>query len=502
MAKILFVYPNREGYSIIPIAFSLLSAILKKEGHQVDLFDITFMVENTDHKARTAIKSVQKVDDTEKYWKNRSGFNITEELKKKLRDYNPDLVAFTIVENNYGCARDMFKIIKSVKDVPILVGGMFPTVAPEYFLKDENVDFICLGEGEITVVEIMRRIDSGKDFFEIPNCISKMRVGKNNIIKTPFAIIDTRNDIEGAPGWKQSKGPTAPYYRWDPNVIQDWTIFDPRHLHKPFMGKMHKTGYFEMSRGCLFKCAYCNNAGMQQLSKSWGIEENYNRDKPIPHVMEEISFLKKEYDLDLIFFNDENFLQISHERLEEFCKAYQKEIGIPFFVQTTAQTLQREEKTRLLKEAGCITIGVGVEHGNYELRSKMLNKLTPDSTIERAIANCNKYGIRSTAFIMLGIPGETEETIMETVSFCKKIKAPSVTVSIFAPYHGTPLRDLCIKEGYIEDRYYEEIGLNFRSVLNTPQLSSAKLEELYYKFIDLVYQDNLERDVELENCVI
>lgn len=502
MAKVLFVYPNKEGYSIIPIAFSLLSGILKKEGHEIDLFDISFMVQNLDHQARASTKSVQPIDDVDKYWGERKGFDINGELKKKIWSFNPDLIAFTIVENNYGCARDLFKVVKATKDVPIIVGGMFPSVAPEFFLRDDNVDFICFGEGEFTMIELMKRIDSRSGFLRVPNCITKVRVAETGGSRSPFTIIDERDNIPGVPGWKSSRGPTAPYYRWEPHVIQDWTIFDPRHLHKPFMGKMRKTGYFEMSRGCLFKCAYCNNLAMQQLSKAWGIEEKYNRDKPMKHVMEEISYLKKEYALELIFFNDENFLQISHERLEEFCAAYKKEIDLPFFIQTTAQTLQREEKTRLLKEAGCITIGVGVEHGNYELRSKLLNKKTPNSVIENAIANCNKYGIRATAFIMLGIPGETEETIMETVEFCKKIRTPSVTVSIFAPYHGTPLRDLCIREGYIENKYYENIGVNFHSVLNTPQLSSEKLEELYYKFTDLVYGENAERSREIESCIV
>lgn len=478
MAKVLFVYPNREGYPIIPIAFSLLSAILKREGHQVDFFDITFMVENRDYKARASIKSVQDINDVDKYWGHRAGFNINQELDKKIQVFNPDLVAFTIVENNYGCARELFKVVKATKNVPVLVGGMFPTVAPQFFLKDQNVNLICLGEGECTMVELTKRIDAGKNFLEIPNCITKLENGQT------------------------SRGPTAPYYRWDPHDIQDWTIFDPRHLHKPFMGKMHKTGYFEMSRGCLFKCTYCNNLGMQQLSKAWGIEEKYNRDKPLPLVMDEISRLKKEYGLELIFFNDENFLQIPHARLVEFCNLYKDQIGLPFFIQTTAQTLKREDHVKLLKEAGCITVGVGVEHGNYQLRSKMLNKNTPDEEIEGAIANCNKYDLRTTAFVMVGIPGETKETLTETIEFCKKIKSPSITLSIFAPYHGTPLRDYCVKQGYIEDRYYEEIGLNFRSVLNMPQLSSDELEWFYHHFTDLVFGDNKERHPELETCII
>ena len=71
--------------------------------------------------------------------------------------------------------------------------------------------------------------------------------------------------------------------------------------------------------------------------------------------------------------------------------------------------------------------------------------------------------------------------------FCRKLKAKSIAISIFAPYHGSFLHDVCVKEGLIEDKYYENISVNYSTILEMPQLPREKLEELYYNFNNLVY---------------
>ena len=164
MSKVLFVYPNKEGYPIIPLGISVLAGILKYHGHRVDIFDVTFMMpERIDHKAREKTGVVKKVD-VEKYWGSGDKIDIDEEFRKKILSFRPDLIAFSIVENNYGCAKKLFKIAKETVKTPIVVGGIFPTIAPEIFIEDENTDIICMGEGENALVELAKRIQEGRDF--------------------------------------------------------------------------------------------------------------------------------------------------------------------------------------------------------------------------------------------------------------------------------------------------------------------------------------------------
>ena len=463
MSKILFVYPNKEGYPIIPIGISILSGILKHYKHEVEIFDITFMLsDRLDHNAREKTGVVKKVD-VEKYWGHGDTVDINEEFKKKILSFNPDLLAFSIVENNYACAKKLFKVAKQTTNVPIVVGGLFPTVSPDFFIQDENVDIICVGEGEYAMLELANILDSQQCIDDIPNLIIKTKSG--DLIKNKF----------------------AKYYDWEPLIFQDWDIFDKRHLLKPFVGKMWRTGFFEISRGCPFNCSYCINKEYQEILKCLG---NYHREKPIDYAIEEIEQMKIKYDLELIFFNDENFLTMKKDKLRDFCKKYTEKINLPFFIMTRADSLIDEEKIKLLKDANCTTIGIGVESGNEEIRKNLLNKKMPNSIYERAFENCHKYDIRTTANVMIGLPFETEENILETANFCKKLKPHSLSLAIFAPYHGTKLYEICVKNGFIEDKYNENIATISSSILTMPQISKEMIEEYYYKINDMVYNNN------------
>lgn len=88
---------------------------------------------------------------------------------------------------------------------------------------------------------------------------------------------------------------------------------------------------------------------------------------------------------------------------------------------------------------------------------------------------------------MMGLPFETEENILASADFCKKVKTKSMGISIFVPYHGTKPRKVCVKYGFIEDKYDENISVRYSSVLKMPQLSRKKIDELYYNFNNLVY---------------
>jgi len=175
------------------------------------------------------------------------------------------------------------------------------------------------------------------------------------------------------------------------------------------------------------------------------------------------------------------------ERLSEFCEQYEKRVTLPFFIMTRADSLLDEEKVKLLKQAGCVTIGIGVESGNEQIRRTLLNKNTSNAVYEKGFDNCHKHDLRTTANIMIGLPFETEENVLERARFCRQLRARSISLAIFAPYHGTHLRKICIENGFIEDRLYDDIAIINASILTMPQLSKEKIKSLYYKFKDLVY---------------
>ena len=459
MSRILFVYPNKEGCPIIPLGISVLAGILKRDGHQVALFDVTFMIpERFDHDAREKNGTVTPVD-VRAYWGEGEKHDIEAEFRAQLVGFQPDVVAFSIVEANYSCAATLLRISKETTSALTLVGGLLPTTFPEVFLRDAHVDLVCVGEGEQALSELVRRLDGGEDLSSVANLIVKR-------------------------GGRQVRNKLASYYTWEPLTFQDWDIFDPRHLMKPFVGKMYRTGFFELSRGCPYRCTYCLNRLNQEIFKGLG---NYNRAKPMEYAVREMEHFKQQYALEMVFFSDENFLTMRQERLAEFCEKYPSRVGLPFFIMTRADSLLDEGKVKLLKDAGCVNIAIGVESGNETFRRQVLNKDIPNSVYEKAFALCHRADIRTTANVMIGLPFETEENILESARFCKKVQARSLGLGIFAPYHGTYLRDLCLQHGFIEDRMYGEIAVYDHSTLNMPQLSREKIGELYYKFNSLVY---------------
>jgi len=459
MAKILFVYPNKEGYPIIPLGISVISGVLKKFGHETGLFDVTFLVaKNFDQETRDRTGVVEKVD-IEKHWKHRSA-DIFGEFKKKLLSFKPDLIAFSIVETNYSCAKGLFKVAKEVcPSIPIVVGGIFPTIASDFFVRDNNVDLICVGEGEYAMLELAKRIDVDQDVCDVCNLI----------VKKDSRII--RNQL-------------AKFYNWEPLAFQDWSIFDDRHLIKPFMGRVRRVGCFELSRGCIYDCSYCVNKACQDVFKGLG---PFHREKPIDHAIDELSYLTRLYSLDLVFFADENFLTISNKRLKEFCSKYKESIALPFYISTRADSIN-EERIRLLKDAGCVTLCIGVEHGNERIRTMLLNKRITDSVYVKAFEVCRKLKMRTTANIMVGLPYETEENILESVKFCRKLQPDSLTMAIFTPFYGIALRDICVKNGWMADTFYDGISLNATDVLKMPQISNEKIVEYHEKFVSLVFQ--------------
>jgi len=459
--KILFVYPNKEGYPIIPLGISILAGVLRDAGHSVDLFDVTFMMkEKIDNASRVKASFVKDLD-MELYWgSNNNNVDIQSELVSKLQEYQPDIVALSIVENNYICAKQLLGIIRRTTNSLTIVGGAFPTIAPEFFVNDSNVDVICLGEGEYALAEVANRLAKNKSL-----------VGINNLFIRKEEVVTNSNGF-------------SEFYTWEPNVYQNFEIFDKRHLLKPFMGEVVRTGFFEMSRGCPYKCTYCANSMYQKIFCNL---KGYHREKPINYVIDEIEFMKNKYALELVFFNDETFMLMSKERFSRFSEEYTGRVNLPFFIQTRADTLLNLDRVKMLADAGCTMVGIGLESGNSDIRRKILGKEISNSSFVKAFQNCEKCSLNTTIYAMLGVPFETRADILSTIEFCKRLRPTMLSINIFAPYYGTELRKVCIENGFIEDKLYESMGMNCSSVLMMPQISKEEIDELFYSFSDKVY---------------
>ena len=175
---------------------------------------------------------------------------------------------------------------------------------------------------------------------------------------------------------------------------------------------------------------------------------------------------------------------------KSFCSEYKEKIGIPYTCNTRPELLD-SESAKLLKESGCKKINIGIESGDERLRRSILNRNIKDEQIIRAFDHARENELETMSFNMVGFPGETRESIKKTVELNKKIKPTYVQVSVFYPYAGTPLGELCREKAYIEDEkslftYFGE-GL---SVLRLPGLSKKEIKDSFFRFDLDVYDNN------------
>jgi len=452
MAKVLLVLCNSMMDNLIPLGVSLLSACLKKAGHEVRLFDTTFYRtrERTGDDVRVETLQVAKTN-LEDYGIRYKENKAEDDFRKMIEEYKPDLIGVSVVEITYKIGLNLLNAIKDIK-IPKVMGGIHTTLAPEEVIKEDCVDMICIGEGEEALIELIDRIDKKQDYSDVKNLWVKKdgEITRNEL--RPLA------DLDGLP-------------------FQDWSIYEPERFFKPMGGKVYVMGNIEMNRSCMHKCTYCANAALHKLYEGKG---RYYREKSMELVMKELKYLKEKYNLQYVYFIAENFLAINNERLRKFSELY-KGIGVPFYIDTRVDTIT-PEKIKVLAELRCEGIALGIESGDPEFREKMLNRFMSNEYIIKAIDIIKENSnIRVSVNNIIGFPTETREQIFKTIELNRNVDSDYVMVNIFNPYHGTKLREIAIQKGYMEP---EEIAGDYRSdyILNMPHLPKDELKGLRKTF--------------------
>ncbi len=462
--KVLFLYPNSEGLGGVPNGMALLSGCLKEDGFETKCFDTTFLNSPPlTHFQRAKHGYFMQADHT-KYW---GGWTedlpqkIPEFLSNAVEEFKPDLIAVSHVDVGVLFMRPLLKIVKDKFNIPIIAGGITCTSSPELVIANDYIDIICVGEGEGALVELANTIVRKEDYCNI----------RNLWIKKAGRII---------------KNPLRPLVDMDTLPFQDWSIFDERHYYKPYCGEFRRTAFVEMARGCHFNCTYCVNSTLRRMYRGLG---KFIRTRSIDKTFDEICHLKELYELELIFFIDDNFLGMPEDRFDYFCAEYKKRIDLPFYIQTRSETV-REVYIKKLKEINISTVAIGVEHGNEEFRKKYMNRKMSNESLQKAFDIVHNYDIRTTANIIIGMPYETEAMMGETIKLLRRLKPKSVSINYFTPYRGIRMRDMAVEEGIIpENHVIKETNV----CLDMPQFRAERIKHYY---------DNLKKyvdgDLELE----
>lgn len=452
--KVLFLYPNLMLQTGFPLGICILSAVLKREGFEVDVFDTTFYKteDTTSDEARMENLQVKPFDLGEKFRYLRTKEQMYKDLVGKVREYKPNLIAISILEDLYPLSVKILRTIEHFK-IPTIAGGIFPTFSPEITISEKAITMVCVGDGEEVLPEVCHKLANNEDISNVKNLWVKK---DGEIIKNKLRPL---NDI-------------------NLNPLPDFSIFHKDRFLKPMKGRLYKMAPVETHRGCPYMCSFCNSRSQRVLYKD-ETGENFSRIKDVGQVYNEIKMLIDKYGVEYIYFPANTFLAMSKDYLKEFTKMYKK-FEFPFYCQTRSETIN-EETVKCLEEMGCHSLSIGIEHGNEDFRKKVLNRKVSNQVYINAIRLLEKTKIMVSVNNIIGFPDETREIAFDTINLNKKLNVYAHNAYYFTPYHGTPLREYCVKRGYISGDT-QTVNITKGTVLNMPQFPPDEIKGLIRTF--------------------
>ncbi|MBU1004768.1 MAG: B12-binding domain-containing radical SAM protein [Nanoarchaeota archaeon] len=332
------------------------------------------------------------------------------EVVEFVKENKPKVIALTSVTANYTQSIHILKLVRSTEpSIPIIYGGPHVTIMPQMALKSEYVDYIVIGEGEETIVELVDFIIQKKGDKKSIKGIGYKGDNSELIINEPRDFI---KNIEELP---------MPAYH-----------LLPMDAYRPYgwLDEGRKFCSMITSRGCPFQCTYCTS------SKIFGYRWRYrNAEK----VIEEIKLLYDKFGIRHIYFQDDEFT-VNHERIMKICdKIIENKLDIIWECLTRVSHVD-EELLKKMSQAGCRSILYGIECGYQEGIDKINKKITLQQAID-AVRLSKKYGISPKVTFMMGFPWESEKEIKQTIRFAKKLNADLTFFNTLNPYPGTPLYD-------------------------------------------------------------
>ena len=377
--------------------------------------------------------------------------NMEKDFMGSILHYSPDLVAFSCTTGLHRWVIETAKKIKEKIKVPIIVGGPHATFYPET-IYDEGIDMVCLGEGEYAMLELVENMEKGRDITKI----------KNLWVKKDGKVF--RNDLRPL------------IQNLDELPFADREIY----LRYPQLKFWEHQMVFVTARGCPYNCSFCFNKSFREMYSSKG---RYVRRRSVHNVISELLEVKERYDIKRIEFI-EDALNLDPEWLHEFLETYEKEVKLPFLCNLRADLID-ERMVRELKRSGCICAKIGIESGNSFLRNKVLKKDLSTERIRNAVHLIKKYDLKLQTYNILGIPGETIDTVFETLRINLKLKPYHAWCSIMQPYPKTELAQYATENGFLDENYSLD-DLDYTFFISTPIKLKDKNKIInLQKFFDL-----------------
>ncbi len=401
---------------VAPIGAAFLAGMLRDSGYSVSILDLCFVKD-----AESAI--------------------IT-----RISQCQPDIVGISLRNLDNSTAfgnRSYIERLKRLTDTVkqstsavMIIGGSGFSSSPEPLLDYLRLDYGIIGEGETSLLQFVRCIENDKNPDQIPGLVHRRNGTIHRNPPEKFIILDN-----------------LPLPAWDLIELDKYL-------------KRGGYGAVQTKRGCMFNCIYCNYPV---------IEGKRYRLRSPGQVVDEIEILHNLHNVNHFFFVDSVFSFPDHHAKEICREIINRDLNISWEAMTNPRGIS-EELVRLMKQSGCMGVELGIDSASEKMLFEMGKNFTRED-IANAARLYKQFDIPFSVYLLLGGPGETEETVRETVNFLDRIEQPNQVLINFGirVYAGTPLAAASRKEGRIRDE---------DELLRSLTYVSDKLPEDFFPVLD------------------
>jgi len=363
-----------------------------------------------------------------------------------------DLIGISFFTNYLDRALQLTERLRAATAIPIIWGGIHASTKPREALK--FADMVCIGEGELSLLELLDRMETGKAYHDVRGIWFRDDGGRviENQLQPLIADLDTLPFFDYSSDNHFIHNPKTKRIEQVTDAILKETM--------PFMpdrsGRLLRTYRTMTDRGCPHKCTYCNVPTLKQIYQA--DKSPFLRSRSPEKVIEELAWTVKRFSfVEAIHVFDDTFFARPLAYIEKFSELYRRDISLPLYCQASPNTLT-EKKLHLLVDAGLIYVEMGIQTGSARIRAMYSRTESNEQIVEaaRLLYDFRQYLLPPDYHIILDNPWENEEDTLETVRLLHRIPKPfGLAISSLVFYPKTALYDRALQEGLIKDEMRE-----------------------------------------------